>query len=265
MTRRLSNRALGSARSGAILMDLALALAILGLILAGGLMAAPSLLKNRREAVTEDRLDRAELALMAHFISTGVLPCPADADGPNPPWIPGSCPVRTGGLDRPSPLFSMGTLPWWSLGLMEEDALDGWGHRLTYAVSQGMVDVGVDCTAEALTKAPLNGAIAVLGADKGQAPPDRERAAYVVLSHGANGLGAVTSAGSRQGERGAINPSEAENAPPSSASLSLDADKGARLHSAPGMGEVEAGSFDDLLRWKTPWTLIHDLGCLERD
>jgi hypothetical protein len=168
-------------------------------------------------------------------------------------------------MDTPSPIFSMGTLPWWSLGLMEEDALDGWGHRLTYAVSQAMVDVGVDCTVQASTKAPLRGAIAVLGEDKGRRPPNAERAAYVVLSHGPNGLGAVTSAGIRWGGGRPSNPSEAENVPPASASLALDADGGARLHSAPGAGEADAGSFDDLLRWKTPWTLIHDLGCLEKE
>ncbi|MCF8480999.1 MAG: hypothetical protein K9H25_11250 [Rhodospirillum sp.] len=254
-----------SSRPGGILLDLALAVAILGLVVAGGLMAAPSLLEDRRRTVTEARLERAELALMAHFVFNGVLPCPADADGPDPPWKAGECPVRTGVPSAASPLFSMGTLPWWTLGLMEEDALDGWGNRLTYAVSQGMVDAGGDCTSQASGITPSTGAIAVLGERKDQSPPDSERAAYVVLSHGPNGLGAVTSAGVRRGEGPPANPSEAENVPPARASLNLNADLGARLHAAPGLGEVEAGSFDDMPRWKTPWTLAHDLGCIEGD
>jgi hypothetical protein len=246
-------------RQGAVLMEVALAVAVLGLVLAGGLMVAPAVVEHRRLTLTEARMDRVERALGASLLSLGVLPCPADALGPGEDWMPGSCPRREGAEATPSSLYTMGTLPWWTLGLMEEETRDGWGNRFTYGVSQSATDAGLPCGPHALDEPALRGAIIVLGTNKGREPPATEWATYVLISHGPNGLGAITEARVRKGV--ATNPSELENTPPNGVSQVRDSAAGARLHAAPGASDGEG--FDDLPRVKTPGALLMALGCLE--
>jgi hypothetical protein len=123
-------------------------------------------------AQTQARMQRIQAALHAFAASQGRLPCPADGAQDTGLAVPVAAAVMCTHRD--------GTVPWVSLGLQAEDALDGWGHKISYRVWDG---------ATGLTQASglaLAGA-AGLGVNDFGAP--HNLTAWVLISHGSSGLG----------------------------------------------------------------------------
>ncbi len=148
------------------------------------------------------------------------LPCPAD-------------PTIDTGLEAPATAarcsFDGGTIPWKTLGMNHDDAIDGWGRKLSYRVYDGnagsltqpsgvsMVECDtVEPTAGDKTAVASSlGGLCVSNADyrlrstldtvflagKGLTLTDfgtvHNDVAYVVISHGATGLGGYTVSGAR--------------------------------------------------------------------
>lgn len=210
--------------SGFTLVELAVVMLILTL-LAGGLSAGlRAQLARRAEASTDEALAEARDALLGYAIRKGMFPCPAKSatDG-SEGRDTGSCPAHTG------------LLPWATLGIA---GTDGWGRRLRYAVTPAYtqkITPLIDGDIEILTRNG-SGGILKLTTDGGRTP-------VVILSHGVNGLGAITQDG------------QAYPLPAGGSDEAVNAMAGSRQFYSRNLSEnagTSGGAFDDRLTWLSP-------------
>ena len=111
------------ATRGFTLLEIAIVLAILGLLLGALVSPLAMQLELRRIEETRRTLDRVEQALLGFAVSRGRLPC-ADVEGDGVENRDASGGCAPGALE--------GTLPWITLGI---SATDAWGRALRYRVS----------------------------------------------------------------------------------------------------------------------------------
>lgn len=107
------------AQAGFSLVEMAIVLAIVGLLLSGLLPTISSQIEQQRRNETRKQMDEIKEALLGFAIINGRLPCPATTADPgnaNYGVEDASCP--TGSAD--------GYLPWKTLGVPETDA---WGSK----------------------------------------------------------------------------------------------------------------------------------------
>lgn len=105
-------------------------------------MARQVEVKTELQQLTQTRIERIRAALHAFAATHGRLPCPAagalDEGLAVPPNAVDVCTNRNG------------TVPWISLGLRSDDALDAWGRKISYRVYDGLSgmtrDRGADMT-----------------------------------------------------------------------------------------------------------------------
>jgi type II secretory pathway pseudopilin PulG len=213
------------------------------------------------------------------------LPCPA-----NPATNDGGEVITGGNIAKCD--FPEGTIPWRTLGMKFDDALDSWGRKVSYRVYTGTNSVGsltqpggismVECD----TLETVNGdATSVSGALGGlcypitDPDPLRRRStlpanflagkglslddfgtshsdvAYVLISHGATGLGGYTVSGIRLDL-------------PSGAERNNTQDTGAftiRAFSDPDVAADNSAHFDDLLFYRTLPDLVKRTNLSARD
>lgn len=117
---------------GFTLTELAVVVAIIGLLLASALYTLSAQTEQRNFEETRRRLEAARELLLAFAIVNGRLPCPAisTSNGDEAPLGGGTC-------TAPGPYG--GWLPARSIGFQIVDtggyAIDAWGNRIRYAVS----------------------------------------------------------------------------------------------------------------------------------
>jgi len=233
--------------------------------------------------LTQQRMQRIQAALHAHVASQGRLPCPADGAD-----------VQDRGLAAPnaaSPICTNpdGTVPWVSLGLQADDALDGWGRKISYRVYDGASGLtqtdGADMTAcDTVEPAPVppagtaflcTAAHDVLPAaflDPAWRPgltvrvgaTTQAQIAWVLVSHGASGMGAwLPGAG---GARMALPTSGADERANTQPPQPPPAVYVQREEATVGLDPAtDAAHFDDLLRFETITQLIQAAGREARD
>ena len=150
-----------------------------------------------------------QTALRVFATGNGRLPCPA-----NPNLTTGLESAGAAGACN----FPAGTIPWATLGLRVDDAVDPWGEVLSYRVFAGSTGFTrtngasmVNCTTDNTATGPLVGS----NCDSAYNTPEASwlagkglkvndfgavvtDAAYVLISHGASGLGGYTSAGQQK-------------------------------------------------------------------
>jgi prepilin-type N-terminal cleavage/methylation domain-containing protein len=197
-------------RSGFTLVEIAVVLFILALLTAGGLGLVAGLRTAANQKSTIQNADIIKTALQGFVSRNGRLPCPAlEADTPS---------AATFGIEAPTAgtctgATALGTtgmkgvVPWKTLGLSFDAALDGWGNQFTYAVTlsatnlnsqtlagmRGVLTVHTDAPATLglpATGNQINGCTTTAGDNSCNA-----FAAVVLVSHGANLLGARTREG----------------------------------------------------------------------
>jgi prepilin-type N-terminal cleavage/methylation domain-containing protein len=208
-------------RRGFTLVEILIVVVILGLIMAMASVLLRSITATQKRSVTATRLTNIESALVQFVMLQKRLPCPADGTAS------AGTEVRTpGGVCNPGNQQN-GVVPWVTLGLSAADATDGWDRRITYRTDSNLVkDNGMDlswcdpagtgglggggacnsaCTSSALASCTppatyTNGkglTVRNVGGtpamDPAGTPPTG--AAYVLISHGESGGGALLTTG----------------------------------------------------------------------
>lgn len=116
---------------GFSLVEMAVVLAILGLVMAIGLQSTGAYLSNEKRKTTTARLAGIDAAMINFVAQQRRLPCPANGA------------VATGtagaGVEQRNAngtciaaAIAAGVVPWITLGISEADAQDGWSNRITY-------------------------------------------------------------------------------------------------------------------------------------
>ncbi|OGA21458.1 MAG: hypothetical protein A3H34_01890 [Betaproteobacteria bacterium RIFCSPLOWO2_02_FULL_67_19] len=227
---------------GFTLTELAVVFAIVALLLYGvlGTLSAQTEVRNHEE--TRRRLDAALEAIIGYAIAQRRLPCPALAGstGDESPAGGGTCSSHYGGF-----------LPAKTIGFAQTDAagyaIDAWGNRIRYAVSNALTGCvapaalphftsaanlkanGVSCRPNDLDLCVrAQGATASSCASSANRAVSTETAAVIVFSTGKNGAIAA-----------AHGPDELAN---------LDANP-VFVTRPPSGPEASGGTFDDLVVW----------------
>jgi len=121
-----------SRSKGFSLVELAVALAIIALLLAGALIPLSTQIDVRNGADTQRSMESIREAITGFSQANGRLPCPADgsiaAGAPN---------AGTEQFNGSSCIAAFGVIPWVTLGVAETDA---WGRRFSYQVSPAFAD-----------------------------------------------------------------------------------------------------------------------------
>jgi prepilin-type N-terminal cleavage/methylation domain-containing protein len=144
---------------GFTLVELAVVLAIVGLLLGAMMLTLSAQVEIRNRGDTQRRLDDAKELLLAFAIVNGRLPCPATCT--NPP----ACTTGSLGDENPAgggacSTYRGGYLPARAIGFQPSSAtgfaLDAWGNPIRYAIAS-TVKTSTACPAVAPTDPPLTG------------------------------------------------------------------------------------------------------------
>lgn len=176
---------------GFTLIELAIVLTILGLLLGGGSMLLQPLLDSNKRNETRNKLKSIEDSLAIFAASNSDIPCPS-----NPTFGPGS--ANNGvAANICNSTMAFGGVPWQTLGLSEADVLDGWGRRISYAVTGDLAEGAGRLNCASGFGGITQGILEVRGANNAAPPPLAPKAAYVLISHGENGAGGYLPSGAR--------------------------------------------------------------------
>jgi len=228
-------RAIGPS-GGFTLIEMAVALLVIGLILSGMLVPLVSQVEQRQVSDTEKTLEEAREALIGHAVANGYLPCPDKTGG-------GGAGTANDGVEDVNAgacVVTEGNLPWVTLGTGRTDA---WGNRLHYEVVATFAQ-----RPTAFTLATAGNLRVCINSGCAGANLLTDTAVVVLFSHGKNGYGAINAA------TGTANPA------PTSADEADNTDGGTRFIfrpiTAPGSS---AGEFDDIVTWISRYTLANRL------
>lgn len=128
-------------KAGFTLLEMSIVLAIIGVLLGGGLVLATMYLQQSPVRATNLQMRSIDEALWNFRTLYGRLPCPADLtlavtsnNFGREATDAGTCAVAAGGSNFATGNGAEGMLPTKTLGLSDEMAFDGWGRRIFYAV-----------------------------------------------------------------------------------------------------------------------------------
>jgi prepilin-type N-terminal cleavage/methylation domain-containing protein len=121
--------------AGFSLIEMALVLAIIGLVLGGMLLTLSAQVERHNFDTTQNRLQQARDALLGFAIANGRLPCPASATSNGFESPVGGGTACTNPYDGYLPAVTLGFQPVDNGGY----AVDAWNNRIRYAVTQTTV------------------------------------------------------------------------------------------------------------------------------
>lgn len=215
---------------GFTLVEMALVLLIVGLLAAVFLPATNTLLDNNRRKETRAKLEALEQAMVRFVMVNRRLPCPADGDLPLGDANQG-LELAAGGACTALALTN-GVVPWRSLGVAQNDAMDGWSTMISFRVwggagvassltlADGMNMQALDPTSAGVVSTWLATrgfrmcnavACAVSSPAELTSKTNGNGVAYVLVSHGANRFGGFTADGIYLGTSSGALPGPLEN------------------------------------------------------
>jgi len=183
---------------GFSLVELAVALAIIALLIAGALIPLSTQMDVRNVADTRRTMESIREAVMGFAQANGRLPCPAD--GTVAVGVAGAGTEQVSGTVCTA---AFGTVPWVTLGVPETD---GWNRRFSYWVSPVFSDaISLNTFGCAPTPTPMQSSFALcsLGTLTVNTRKESDHSVTavglvlpaVIISHGKNGFGAYTPGG----------------------------------------------------------------------
>jgi prepilin-type N-terminal cleavage/methylation domain-containing protein len=185
---------------GFSLIEMAVVIAIMGILMTFGIRLATSFQNKGAFSATAERQKQIKDVLTAYLARTGELPCPA---------APDLDPMT--GIENPKEgvcLSNPGLIPFQTLGIPKSSAMDGWDRYFTYVVWNSNVPNTPPCTGVANfadvsnngdwttnVTHPIsssvktfhdgaNGCLMIEETDAGGAVTNRRRAVALVISHG---------------------------------------------------------------------------------
>jgi prepilin-type N-terminal cleavage/methylation domain-containing protein len=251
---------------GFTLIEMAIVIVVIGLLLSGGLLAVGPVLNSSKTAQTNQKLDKIEQALTVYVIRYGCLPCPANGalgtvvgqsigDGG---VYAAQCLANHGSATCAVPAAGNSVVPWGTLGLSQEDAMDGWGNLISYVTTSALALNDNNTGAPSMVR-NVNiysaGALEVRDANPAGTTAITTEAAYVLISHGPDGSGAV-------GPTGTVKATVAGN------TVQIDNAAGLCTAATPchqdspyfETSPANADHFDDVVRWRTAPSIIQACG-----
>lgn len=250
---------------GFTIVEMAVVLVIIGTLMTAGLKVASSMLTTNANTLTNQNINIIKQSLISFLRSNGRLPCP-DITVPPTGLEPATCTTNNQGY---------GVIPWSTLGLTRDIALDGFSNFITYRVSNvsGIAVPATNNIPKALDNKQIwtsrNNAnsfsildiknsiltgnktieIQQRDASTGAISPITYNAIVVLYSHGKNGAGAITTKGT-------------VNAAPIGADEIVNNTNGsATFVSKPSVDVAGSagGAFDDIVAFMTPQDLLQPL------
>lgn len=201
---------------GFSLIEMAVVIAIMGILMTFGIRLASSFQNKGAFSATAERQKQIKDVLTAYLARNGELPCPAD------PGVLTGVENPIGGVCLNNP----GLVPFQTLGIPRSSALDGWDRYFTYVVwnindpsnaactdaNYPLVAVTSDWTSIVNHPAsPLgtyhdgtNGCLMIEEADAAGNITNRRRAVALLISHGPNGFGGYTAKGEQMASDGTV-------------------------------------------------------------
>ena len=225
-----------STEKGFTLIEMAIVIAIIGVLVA---MLAPllgNIAENNRTELTVQRMDQIENAMVVFLRQNGRLPCPA---------APNGSPLGDERASCNSGNNNDGIVPFRSLGLAEADVRDGYGNYLTYHVAEDYADSGLPTVITDpggfcfVASGEPNGDLDI--EDINGTNVTGQDIAFALISHGKNGYGRYNPPGNGKVDANGGGTFEDEN-------NDSDADfvDGIRL-----TDDATDGPLDDSVIWKT--------------
>jgi len=235
-------------QQGFTLIELSVVLAIVGLLVGGGLMAAGPLFERAHIQQTQSTMDQIESALTLFAIRNDRLPCPADgALQPNQPLYgreqpgsrPGSCAIADGHA----------MVPWVTLGLHDGLSADGWGRRISYVAAVALTGPEHPLRRQGLSYPSGGLKVSTPATPSVEITPPGEGAAYVLISHGHDGTYGWMRGGAQMPPGAIRHPFEEANGQGGPAFF-----QGSLNESRTAM------HFEDVLRWRSAAFIIQSCG-----
>lgn len=224
------------------LLELAISISIAGLILFVVLSMLNNFFIVNKVKETEERMELVQAKLLLYLKKNGQFPCPADptkskteSDYAKGEVCSTNCSVT--GISADSETFYSGDVPAQLIGLSARYAEDGYGFKFRYFVPKNLA-----CSTKDDSSYYEKTLLYVQFNDGSNNTEIADDLAYILVSHGENGAGAYTVAGSQISV--SANSSEAENS---------DADNIFRYN------YIKNDDFDDYVRFKTKTQLLLDL------
>jgi prepilin-type N-terminal cleavage/methylation domain-containing protein len=263
-------------RHGFTLLEMSIVLALIGVIVGGGLVVVTSSLQASQYNSTVARMDTIEKALLNFAVANNRIPCPADLTltasgsanygleagaGSGSAIAPatGVC-SGTNMLPKANFIASSGTaeggVPTRALQLPDDYIYDGWGRKFRYAVDPTYTKT-VALPASAVSSCSVASSSAITVNDATGAA--RTTAGmYALISHGANGHGAYTSNGVTY-NAGSTSANELTNCHCTSAGVYNSPYTPTYIEKAPAYDAGQTGNqlyyFDDIVTFKESWQM----------
>lgn len=206
--------------NGFSLVEMAVVIVLIGVLMTFGIKLATSFQDRSTFTATHNKQILLKEALVSYLAQNGRLPCPASILAPptgveTPSVPPGTC------------TENLGFIPYVTLGIPKDAAVDGWGRMFLYEVSNSAIPA---CDSSWVTESKFLGAtrtyhegelgcITIIEDENGDgaitADISRLNRVAVIISNGANGEGGYSSKGvlSALSEADTLSSREKDNIP----------------------------------------------------
>ena len=265
----LSKEFLKQKKLGFSMIELSVVLVVMGIMTVGMISLGTATLESAKIAETKSIIAKIQKAMIVYYKKNNSLPCPADGtlaltdnnfafeqktnSSSDTTISNATCSASYSNLI--STVMYYGTVPTRTLKLPDYYAFDAWGNRITYNISKDCVDPdnwnsshANICRKLASPSLP-GGSITITDINLN---PILDDAAYFLVSHGKNGVGAWRRAGgsTRIPSTASTSARETSNAHVNTSGVTSGYDILFRSDFI-NDGDVTANYFDDITFWQT--------------